>query len=57
MLKLLPLVYVAWADGKMSKCTEADSRLAVKRYELSAAGSALLESARASTNTRYIVEG
>jgi hypothetical protein len=44
MLKLLPLVYVAWADGKMGRVQKERIRaFAAKRYELSAAGAALLQ--------------
>lgn len=44
MLKLLPFVYVAWADGKMDRVQkERIHAFAAKRYELSAAGSAPLQ--------------
>ncbi len=45
VLKLLPLVYVAWADGKIEKA-QADRihDLAVKRYDLSPAALKLLYS-------------
>ena len=59
MLKLLPLVYVAWADGKMEQVERKSIHgFAVKRYELSAAGSALLEDWLSRPPTHeYIVEG
>jgi hypothetical protein len=59
MLKLLPLVYVAWADGKMDRVQkERIHAFAVKRYELSSAGAALLQSWLAHPPTHeYITEG
>jgi hypothetical protein len=59
MPKLLPLVYVAWADGKMDRVQkERIDAFAVKRYELSAAGAALIQSwvVRAPTH-EYVTEG
>jgi hypothetical protein len=43
VLKLLPLVYVAWADGKMGLVAkERIHSFAARRYELSAAAMAVL---------------
>lgn len=59
LLKLLPLVYVAWADGRMA--TAQKQRIhafAVKSYELSAAGSAVLQGWLTEPPThQYITEG
>lgn len=59
ILKLLPLVYVAWADGKMDRVQkERIHAFAVKRYELSAAGAALLQGWLAHPPTHeYVTEG
>lgn len=59
LLKLLPLIYVAWADGKMAAAQqERIHTFAVKHYELSAAGSAVLQRWLAEQPTRsYFVEG
>jgi len=59
MLKLLPLVYVAWADGKMERVQkERIHTFAAKRYDLSAAGSALLQRWLAQPPTHeYVTEG
>ena len=44
VLKLLPLIYVAWADGKMEHVKrERIHYFAAREYELSAAGVAVLE--------------
>jgi len=44
VLKLLPLIYVAWADGKMDQVKkERIHAFAAQEYELSAAGVAVLE--------------
>lgn len=44
VIKLLPLIYVAWADGKMEQVKrERIHYFASRAYELSAAGSAVLE--------------
>jgi len=44
VLKLLPLIYVAWADGKMSPTKkERIHSFAVQNYELSASGAHVLE--------------
>ena len=44
VLKLLPLVYVAWADGKMEQVAkERIVLLARKKYHLSPGGAALLD--------------
>jgi hypothetical protein len=59
VLKLLPLIYVAWADGKM-EAVEKDRlhAFASKTYDLSAAGMAVLERWLNEPPTRaYIAEG
>ena len=44
VLKLLPLIYVAWAGGKMDQVKkERIHAFAAQEYELSAAGVAVLE--------------
>jgi hypothetical protein len=44
VLKLLPLIYVAWADGKMDLVKrERIHAFAAQEYDLSAAGAAVLE--------------
>ena len=44
VLKLLPLIYVAWADGKMDQVKkERIHTFAAEEYDLSAAGVAVLE--------------
>jgi hypothetical protein len=44
VLKLLPLIYVAWADGKMDRVKhERIHAFAAREYDLSAAGVAVLE--------------
>jgi hypothetical protein len=44
MLKLLPMIYVAWADGKMEDVErERIHTFAARAYDLSPAGAALLE--------------
>ena len=44
VLKLLPLIYVAWADGKMERVKrDRIHYFASREYELSAAGVAVLE--------------
>ena len=44
VLKLLPLIYVAWADGKMDLVKrERIHAFAAQEYDLSAAGVAILE--------------
>ena len=44
VLKLLPLIYVAWADGKMEGVkTERIHYFASREYDLSAAGVAVLD--------------
>ncbi len=59
LLKLLPLVYVAWADGKMA--TAQKQRIhafAVEHFELSAAGAAVLQHWLTEPPTHdYITEG
>jgi hypothetical protein len=59
MLKLLSLVYVAWADGKMERVQKTRIHaFAIRRYELSAAGAALLRSWLAHPPThKYVTEG
>lgn len=59
VLKLLPLIYVAWSDGKMEGVEKERIHLfAARRYELSAAAVAVLDrwlSERPSHD--YIIEG
>jgi len=44
VLKLLPLIYVAWADGKMDRVQKERIHLhAARRYELSAGAMAVLD--------------
>ena len=44
VIKLLPLIYVAWADGKMERVKrDRIHYFASREYELSAAGAAVLE--------------
>jgi hypothetical protein len=59
VLKLLPLIYVAWADGKMEGVEkERIHSFAARRYELSAAATAVLSGWLASAPTHaYIMEG
>lgn len=59
LLKLLPLVYVAWADGKMERVQrERIHAFAVQNYELSAAGAAVLEGWLSNPpSPQYIAEG
>jgi hypothetical protein len=59
VLKLLPMVYVAWADGKMEQVErERIHEFAAIAYDLSPAASALLERwlSRCPSH-QYIVEG
>ena len=59
VLKLLPLIYVAWVDGKMEQVKkERIHQYAAREYELSAAGSAILERwLREQPTHEYIREG
>lgn len=59
VLKLLPLIYVAWADGKMESVKkERLHAYAASSYDLSAAGMAVLERWLTHPPTReYIAEG
>lgn len=59
LLKLLPLVYVAWSDGKMAAAQKQRIHaFAVEHFELSAAGAAVLQGWLAEAPTHaYIVEG
>lgn len=59
VLKLLPLVYVAWADGKMERVQrDRIHAFAVQNYELSAAGAAVLEGWLSQPpSQQYIAEG
>jgi hypothetical protein len=59
VLKLLPLVYVAWADGKMEQAERERIHLfAARAYDLSPAGAAVLERWLSSCPSRdYIFEG
>jgi hypothetical protein len=59
VLKLLPLVYVAWADGTMARAQkDRIHAFAVQNYELSAAGAAVLSGWLAERPTQeYITEG
>ncbi len=59
VLKLLPLIYVAWSDGKMQSVQKERIHLfAARHYELSAAAVAVLEGwlSRAPTQA-YFAEG
>ena len=59
VLKLLPLIYVAWADGKMDRVKkERIHTFAAQEYDLSASGAAVLESwlSKRPTNA-YVAEG
>lgn len=59
VLKLLPLIYVAWADGKMDRVKkDRIHAFAAKRYDLSPRGVAVLDHWLASPPTHaYISEG
>jgi len=59
LLKVLPLVYVAWADGKMPLAQKQRIHaFAVQHFELSAAGAAVLQGWLAEPPSHtYIVEG
>ena len=59
VLKLLPLIYVAWADGKMDLVKkERIHSYAARQYDLSAHGMAVLERWLNERPTpRYIAEG
>lgn len=59
LLKLLPLVYVAWADGKMEQVErERIHTFASRAYELDRSGAALLERWLTQCPTHeYVVEG
>lgn len=58
VIKLLPLVYVAWADGKMEQVEkERILLLARQKYHLSPAGAVLLDKWLGKPPTReYVVE-
>jgi hypothetical protein len=59
ILKLLPLIYVAWADGKMELVKkERIHSFASREYELSAAGMAVLDGWLSERPTHeYVTEG
>jgi len=59
VLKLLPLIYVAWADGKMESVkNERIHYFAAREYDLSAAGVAVLDRwLKERPNHEYIQEG
>lgn len=59
VLKLLPLIYVAWADGKMERVQKKRIHdFALKNYDLSTAGIAVLERWMSERPTHeYIAEG
>jgi uncharacterized tellurite resistance protein B-like protein len=59
VLKLLPMIYVAWADGKMERVErERIHTFAARAYDLSPAAAALLESwLTRCPSHEYIVEG
>lgn len=59
VLKLLPLIYVAWADGKMEQVErERIHSFASRHYDLSAAGAAVLDGwLRHRPSHDYIAEG
>lgn len=59
VLKLLPLIYVGWADGKMEDVERARIHtFAARAYDLSASGAAVLERWLAHRPSHdYIVEG
>ena len=59
VLKLLPLIYVAWADGKMESVKKERIRYyAAGQYDLSAAGVAVLEQWLTKRPTHaYIAQG
>lgn len=59
VLKLLPLIYVAWADGKMDRVKrERIHAFAAREYDLSAAGVAVLEGWLSQVPTHaYVAEG
>jgi hypothetical protein len=59
VLKLLPLIYVAWADGKMERVQKARIHMhAARRYELSAAAVEVLDGwLNAPPSHAYVLEG
>ena len=59
VLKLLPLVYVAWADGKMERVEkERINNFAASQFDLSQAGAAVLSWWLSTPPThQYIAEG
>ena len=59
VLKLLPMIYVAWADGKMEQVErERIHTFAARAYDLSSAGAALLDRwLTQCPSHEYIVEG
>ena len=59
VIKLLPLIYVAWADGKMERVKrERIHYFASREYELSAAGVAVLDRwLRERPSHAYVSEG
>jgi len=59
VLKLLPLIYVAWADGKMEFVKKERIRyFAAGQYDLTSAGVAVLDQWLASPPTHaYVAEG
>lgn len=59
LLKLLPLVYVAWSDGKMAAAQKQQIHsFAVQHFEFSAAGAEVLDGWLAKPPThQYISEG
>jgi hypothetical protein len=59
VLKLLPLIYVAWADGKMERVKrDRIHYFASREYELSAAGVAVLDRwLRERPSHAYVTEG
>jgi len=59
VLKLLPLIYVAWSDGKMDEVKkDRIHAYAARQYDLSAHGMAVLERwLTVQPTPRYIAEG
>lgn len=59
VLKLLPLIYVAWADGKMGEVrSERIHSFASRHFELSAHAMAVLEGwLKAPPSSSYVQEG
>jgi methionine-rich copper-binding protein CopC len=59
VLKLLPLIYVAWSDGKMERVQKERIHLfAARRYELSATAMAVLDGwLSQAPSHEYVTEG